>query len=583
MSFASPLLAACLVALLSLWFAPAPQPSKRPVPVSAPIPPPLSWLRADGTKIVNEKRETVLLRGVNLGGWLVEEMWMMPFDTSRPPQSTLPQVKDHVTLWQVMEKRFGPAEARKIRTALRDAWVSDADFGRIRAAGLNCVRLPFTFDLLEEPDGYEWIDRALASARRHGLYVILDLHGAPGRQSDSDHTGESGVNRLFKDPAQIKRTQAVWASLARRYKDRPEVAGYDLLNEPMGAPDAVTLHLVQDRLYRTIRAIDQRHLIIIEDGYKGRDTFPHLSVVGWENVALSWHHYNFTAKTEQEQAAGLAAVSPGARTVQTTRPAPVFIGEFQIEPHGTPAALETGIKALQQGGHSWTIWSYKAILQDGGGMWGWYRAPRGLQTLDPYRDSAADLLRKTASLRTENLQENPAMSAVFRASAGWKPLPPPREIVPTARAAGRPWRYTTRTPTEGWQMPAFEDTRWEIGEAGFGAGADIPTPKRTVWQTPDIWLRREFTLGEREAASAASQAVLLACHDDEAEVYLNGVLAATLSGYSHDYREVALTREGAATIRPGRNVIAVHCRSTIGGQFIDIGIAAPPAPPGAVK
>ena len=77
--------------------------------------------------------------------------------------------------------------------------------------------------------------------------MILDLHGAPGRQSGDHHTGEAGVNRLFSDAAPVKQTAAVWAKIAARYRDHAEVAGYDLLNEPMGAPNSATLYVVMDK------------------------------------------------------------------------------------------------------------------------------------------------------------------------------------------------------------------------------------------------------------------------------------------------------------------------------------------------
>src|SRR5262245_6549903 len=212
----------------------------------------LPWLKAEGTHVVDEHGRPVILRGVNLGGWLVEEMWMMPFQTKPPEGARLPEVKDHVSLWRTIERRLGANERDRLRTALRQAWITEADFDRIQGAGLNCIRLPFTFDLLEEADGFSWLDLAVDRARKRGLYVILDLHGAPGRQSGEHHTGEEGVDQLFKDQAHVRETERVWEKVARRYRDHSEVAAYDLINEPMGAPDASAVYAVQDRLYRAI-------------------------------------------------------------------------------------------------------------------------------------------------------------------------------------------------------------------------------------------------------------------------------------------------------------------------------------------
>ncbi|MBV9865817.1 MAG: cellulase family glycosylhydrolase [Abitibacteriaceae bacterium] len=533
----------------------------------------IPWLHTDGTHIVDGQGQQVMLRGVNLGGWLVEEMWMMPFETKPPPGSKLDEIKDHVSLWGDVAKRFGPAEMTRIRAAQRDAWVNAGDFARIHAAGLDCVRLPFTYDLLEEPDGFSWLDKALNWARENNIYVVLDMHGAPGRQSPSDHTGQAGVDQLFKDPKWVQQTTSLWTKIAHRYRNRPEVAGYDLLNEPTGAPDNSTLYLVQDRLYRAIRAVDKRHMIIIEEGYKGLDSFPRPAFADWQNVVLSWHHYNFNAKSATEQAAGLVHVASEATKFQKNRPTPVFIGETQLEPYGTPQALGEGLQALQEGGHSWTTWTYKTAMRGGGGgLWGWYHPAHPLQPLDVFHDSEAELLRKIEQLRSANLEENKAMTAMFQASVQWRPLPPLHEIVPTAQAAPVSWHYTVDKPADDWFKTGFNDTGWKEGAAGFGNDWTFVGYVRTPWQTKDIWLRREFVLPDANL----SHLKLLICHDDDAEVYLNGVLAAKLPGYTHTYDEEPISAAALATLKPGRNVMAGHGYQEKAGQYLDAGIVGLP-------
>jgi hypothetical protein len=521
----------------------------------------------------------VVLGGPNLGSWLVEEMWMMPFETKAPQGSDFEDIKDRATLWRTVEKRLGAAEMRRVRTALRESWVTEADFDRIRAAGMNCVRLPVTYDLLEEPDGWTWIDRCVAWAEKRGMYVILDLHGVPGRQSGSDHTGEAGVDRFFKEPALVEKAAAVWTKIAARYKDRSAVAGYDLINEPMSAPDPTTLYLVEDRLYRAVRAADPRHIVIFEDGYKGRDTFPRPAFAGWTNAVLSYHHYHFDSKSEADQARAVSTAVADAARLQQSRQAPVYLGEFQLEPHGTPTTLEGALRDMQQAGVSWSPWTFKAVMKGGGGgMWGWYRAPKAPDPIDPFRDSTDEMVRKLAQVRTENLEENRGMTAAYHAAAGVVPLPPPTEVVPTSRQTAARWRVTTEKPADDWASFGFDDSGWQERPGGFGAGWTFAPPVRTEWKTADIWLRREVTLPEGTDFAKWAGWRLIACHDDDAQVFINGVLAADLPGYSHEYQEATLTPEGKAALKPGRNVIAVHCRSTVGGQFIDIGFSASRVP-----
>ena len=531
----------------------------------------LPWLHTDGTKITNDKNEQVVLNGVNLGGWLVEEMWMMPFEPKAPAGSGMTDVKDHVSLWKTVEKRFGPTEMRRVRAALREAWVGPADFAKIRQSGMNCVRIPFTYDLLQEPDGFATLDHALDNAKANNLYVILDLHGAPGRQSGSDHTGQENINALFKSPNYIKETEALWTKIAARYKNHSEVAGYDLLNEPMGAPDAVSLQVVQDRLFRAVRTSDPRHIIIVEDGYKGPQTFPLPASVGWDNAVFSLHHYNFNAKSVQEQAQGLQNMAATAQQVSQNRNTPVFIGEFQIEPNGTPDVLAGGLKQWQQDGLSWTIWTYKTAMggDSHGGMWGWIHADKPLNLLNPFTDSADELIKKAAQVRLQNMSENKAMTKAFSEAALVKPLPPAKELSPTAQTGPVSWQYTTDAPAANWFSPDFKAAGWKTGMSGFGEKPDeLPAEwGRTAWTTSDIYLRRTVTIPANTVRLS-----LLVSHDDDAEIYINGVLAAKLDGYQHAYQSVAISPEALAAIKPGANVLAVHCHQNAGGQYIDVGL-----------
>ena len=373
-------------------------------------------LHAEGSRILNAGGQEVVLSGLNLGGWLVEEMWMLPFATVPPTDSAFPAITSHVTLWKTIENRFGRSEMLRLRESWREAWIKRSDFERIKAVGMNCVRLPFLFDSIEEPECvFPWIDRALTWARELGLYVILDLHGAPGRQSVEHHTGQADVNQLFKDPAMVAQTLEVWRRIARRYANHPEVAGYDLLNEPMGAPNDATLYLVQDRIYRAIREIDPRHLIFIEDGYKGIGQMPDPAVADWQNVVFSPHCYNFRAKSEADHGKNLDTFIAAIQKKRGERLVPIYIGEFNIEPYATQAMLSRFVETFKNQGISWALWTYKSAMRNGGGgMWSWYRSPRSIRPLDPFHDSIAELLQKMEQVRTEKLDESP-IGDVFRA------------------------------------------------------------------------------------------------------------------------------------------------------------------------
>jgi beta-galactosidase len=152
-----------------------------------------------------------------------------------------------------------------------------------------------------------------------------------------------------------------------------------------------------------------------------------------------------------------------------------------------------------------------------------------------------------------------------------------RWVLPTAFAADAKaaWRYALDAPPAGWLEPGFDDTAWKSGEAGFGVEVPASRP-RTPWTTPDIWLRCAFALAEEDPG----QLKLLVHHDEDVEVYLNGVLVLKKGGFTVKYEEFPLSEAGRKALRKGRNVLAVHCHQIAGGQYVDVGIAADPAPPG---
>ena len=152
-------------------------------------------------------------------------------------------------------------------------------------------------------------------------------------------------------------------------------------------------------------------------------------------------------------------------------------------------------------------------------------------------------------------------------------LPPPlvRTLVPTSEEAPQTWRYTTSEPANDWFSVDCDDSSWEEGPGGFGTKDTPGAVVRTVWNSPDIWIRRSFELDELPGAEGAL--LLRAHHDERAEVYLNGKPVHTLKRYATGYTMVALDEEARQALRVGRNTLAVHCHQTEGGQYIDVGLA----------
>jgi hypothetical protein len=153
----------------------------------------------------------------------------------------------------------------------------------------------------------------------------------------------------------------------------------------------------------------------------------------------------------------------------------------------------------------------------------------------------------------------------------WAELPRPPKVVvvlPAADKEAARWRYTVKTPKNGWTKPGFDDSTWQTGQSGFGTAGTPGATVGTTWDTSDIWLRRDFELPDRKFGDLH----LWIHHDEDAEVYVNGILALRTSGYVTAYEAMPMSRAAHAALKPGKNTLAVHCHQTRGGQYIDVGV-----------
>lgn len=256
------------------------------------------FLKADGKVITNESGDTILLRGMGLGGWMVQEGYMLQTADFANPQHAIRAT---------IESLIGPAN-----TALfYDAWLAnhcrEADIDSLKAWGFNSVRLPmhynlFTLPIEDEPvkgkqtwlnKGFELTDSLIAWCKAREMYVILDLHAAPGGQgydqgiSDYDPTKPS----LWESQDNQDKMAALWKRLADRYKDEQWVAGYDLLNEPnWNLPGGAALRALYEDVTDSIRSVDTTHMIIIEGNWFAND-FTGLTPPWDDNMVYSPHKY----------------------------------------------------------------------------------------------------------------------------------------------------------------------------------------------------------------------------------------------------------------------------------------------------
>lgn len=345
----------------------------------------MRMLHTEGTQIVNAQGETVLLRGVNMGGWLVQEAWM-----------SLTNAPSQMESFAVLDERFGREERERLFAVYEDNYLSESDFDNIRALGLNVVRLPFAWWNILDDDGqlkedaFVRLDWFVSCCAERGLYVILDLHAARGSQNAQDNSGDVTGCNLWEVQEYQDQTIYLWEKVAEHYKGNPTVAAYDLLNEPGGVLKLTGKMQWDffDRAYDAIRAVDPEHIIMVESCWNP-ENLPAPDTYGWENVVYQYHFYKWNA--DNDYWAQKLNVDVKLHLIkQTNHPVPSFLGEFTL--FQSMDAWKYALETYSNAGLGWTIWTYKVT---GNSTWGLYNVFG--DKVDIYTDSIEEIEAKWSS------------------------------------------------------------------------------------------------------------------------------------------------------------------------------------------
>lgn len=227
---------------------------------------PSRFVSTRGEAIIGRDGRPLLLRGINLGNWLVPEGYMFKFANASSPRM----------IADVIAQLSGPDEAQAFWKEYRARYIARGDIRLIARCGFNSVRVPFNFRILTPEDrpgvwseeGFALIDSVIGWCRDEGLLVILDMHCAPGGQTGDNIDDSWGYPWLFESAPAQRRTAEVWRALAARYAGESALLGYDLLNEPIPPfYDTTALNPRLEPLYRmivrSIREVDTSHIVIL--------------------------------------------------------------------------------------------------------------------------------------------------------------------------------------------------------------------------------------------------------------------------------------------------------------------------------
>lgn len=456
------------------------------------------FLKAEGRHIVDGNGDRVLLRGMGLGGWMLQEGYMLE----------LPQFGTQRVIHAEIEKLVGPEKARAFHAAWLDNHTTKADIDAMKAWGFNSVRLPmhyalYTLPVEQEPvpgrqtwleDGFRRTDELLSWVKANDMLLILDLHAAPGGQGNdlpiSDR--DPGKPSFWEDPANQDKAIALWVKLAERYRDEPAIAGYDLVNEPnwgFADPDDRNgcaekgnrpLREFLVRATQAIRAVDPNHIVFLAGNCWGNNYAGVFDDGLWDdNLVISFHRYwNHTTPD----------TLAGALALREQHGIPLWLGETGENSNDWFART---VALVEAEGIGWAWWPLKKIrynnplqvVPNAG-----YRALlEHWQGKGPKPDAAqaeAALMRFAAhDVRFENNVQHPdVIDALFRAAHSDLTVPFRPHVVgadgASLRAAdfdmGRNLHaYRSLTPANYHVSTGGERVTWNRGMAYRNDGIDI--------------------------------------------------------------------------------------------------------------
>lgn len=265
-------------------------------------------LRTDGKKIVNDKGVNIQLKGLGLGGWMLQEGYMLKTADFAGPQF---KIKEKIA------ELIGQEGMENFYKAYLKNGITKQDIDFLAKSGFNSVRLPMHYNLYTLPieketvkgqntwleEGFKMTDDLLQWCKENKIYLILDLHAAPGGQGNDENISDNDKTKpsLWASEDNQKKTIALWKKLAERYKDEPWIAGYDLINEPNinftgknpNGTDEMSnapLWKLQKEITEAIREVDNKHIIFLEGNGWGNN-YNGLIPIWDKNMVFSFHKY----------------------------------------------------------------------------------------------------------------------------------------------------------------------------------------------------------------------------------------------------------------------------------------------------
>ena len=467
------------------------------------------FLQTDNQKIVNGAGEEVILRGMGLGGWMLQEGYMM-------------QTSGFANAQYQLKAKITELIGETGMNSFYDAWLANhcrkADIDSLASWGFNSVRLPmhynlYTLPIEEEPQtgnntwlqtGFELTDSLLSWCTANEIYLILDLHAAPGGQgyeggiSDYDPSKPS----LWESQANRDKTVALWRRLAERYADEEWIGGYDLINEVnWNLSGNILLKNLYQEITSAIRDVDTNHIIFIEGNWFAND-FTGLTPPWDDNMAYSFHKYWSYNNQGSIQ---------WVLDIRNIHNVPIWCGESG---ENSNVWFRDAIKLFEENEIGWAWWPMKKIESISGPLE--IKKPADYQRLLDYWSGSASkpsaafaenaLLQLAENAKIENCNYNKdVIDAMIRQVQSNSTKPFKASTIPGAIAAvdfdlGPAGTAYHDEVTADYHLSTGNYTAWNNGWLYRNDGVDIEKcsdaegPAYSIgWIDEDEWLKYTFT------------------------------------------------------------------------------------------